>query len=235
MKKIILITFIIFFINNALAKVEKTTFGIDMDIPNDYVLIKKENYEQLKKIAEFSTSSQSNILKPVRENNRSDVDQLIASGTKDKSYLMIIPIPPERFQTHMISFTNMGSDNPTSALLNEYKSNIKKLCDDWFKEIKSEPIYQNLKISEIAIIVKNIVERDYPNSSDIRIVTTSSNDSRSYHINSDKIKKSLGFVPKFSVEDAVKDLCYAYKSKLILNTSSDIYYNMLRLKNLQIK
>lgn len=154
MKKIILITFIIFFINNALAKVEKTTFGIDMDIPNDYVLIKKENYEQLKKIAEFSTSSQSNILKPIRENNRSDVDQLIASGTKDKSYLMIIPIPPERFQTHMISFTNMGSDNPTSALLNEYKSNIKKLCDDWFKEIKSEPIYQNLKISE-CVVEKN--------------------------------------------------------------------------------
>ena len=154
MKKIILITFIIFFINNALAKVEKTTFGIDMDIPNDYVLINKENYEQLKKIAEFSTSSQSNILKPVRENNRSDVDQLIASGTKDKSYLMIIPIPPERFQTHMISFTNMGSDNPTSALLNEYKSNIKKLCDDWFKEIKSEPIYQNLKISE-CVVEKN--------------------------------------------------------------------------------
>ena len=154
MKKIILITFIIFFINNALAKVEKTTFGIDMDIPNDYVLIKKENYEQLKKIAEFSTSSQSNILKPVRENNRSDVDQLIASGTKDKSYLMIIPMPPEKFQTHMISYTNMGSDNPTSALLNEYKSNIKKLCDDWFKEIKSEPIYQNLKISE-CVVEKN--------------------------------------------------------------------------------
>ena len=154
MKKIILINFIIFFINNALAKVEKTTFGIDMDIPNDYVLIKKENYEQLKKIAEFSTSSQSNILKPIRENNRSDVDQLIASGTKDKSYLMIIPMPPEKFQTHMISFTNMGSDNPTSALLNEYKSNIKKLCDDWFKEIKSEPIYQNLKISE-CVVEKN--------------------------------------------------------------------------------
>ena len=162
MKKIILITFIIFFINNALSKVEKTTFGIDMDIPNDYVLIKKENYEQLKKIAEFSTSSQSNILKPVRENNRSDVDQLIASGTKDKSYLMIIPIPPERFQTHMISFTNMGSDNPTSALLNEYKSNIKKLCDDWFKEIKSEPIYQNLKISE-CVVEKN----KFKNTSDV--------------------------------------------------------------------
>lgn len=154
MKKIILITLISFFINSASAKIEKTTFGIDIDIPNDYVLVKKENYAQLKKIVEFSTSSQSNILKPVRENNRSDVDQLIASGTKDKSYLMIIPIPPERFQTHMISFTNMGSDNPTSALLNEYKSNIKKLCDDWFKEIKSESIYQNLKISE-CVVEKN--------------------------------------------------------------------------------
>ena len=146
MKKIILVTLISFFINSALAKIEKTTFGIDMDIPNDYVLIKKENYEQLKKIVEFSTSPQSNILKPVRENNRSDVDQLITSGTRDKSYLMIIPIPPEKFQTHMISFTNMGSDNPTSALLNEYKSNIKKLCEDWFEEIKSESIYTNLQI-----------------------------------------------------------------------------------------
>ena len=154
MKKIILVTLISFFINSALAKIEKTTFGIDMDIPNDYVLIKKENYEQLKKIVEFSTSPQSNILKPVRENNRSDVDQLITSGTRDKSYLMIIPIPPEKFQTHMISFTNMGSDNPTSALLNEYKSNIKKLCEDWFEEIKSESIYTNLQIIE-CIVEKN--------------------------------------------------------------------------------
>jgi len=154
MKKIILITFITFFINSASAKIEKTTFGIDMDIPNDYVLVKKENYEQLKKIVEFSTQPKSQILKPSRENNKSDVDVLITSGTRDKSYLMIIPIPPEKFQTHIISFTNMGSDNPTSALLNEYKSNIKKFCEDWFEEIKSEPIYQNLKINE-CIVEKN--------------------------------------------------------------------------------
>lgn len=154
MKKIILVFFITFFINSASAKIEKTTFGIDMDIPNDYVLVKKENYEQLKKIVEFSTQPKSQILKPSRENNKSDVDVLITSGTRDKSYLIIIPTPPEKFQTHMISFTNMGSDNPTSGLLNEYKSNIKKLCEDWFEEIKSEPIYQNLKISE-CIVEKN--------------------------------------------------------------------------------
>ena len=91
MKKIILVFFITFFINSASAKIEKTTFGIDMDIPNDYVLVKKENYEQLKKIVEFSTQPQSQILKPSRENNKSDVDVLITSGTRDKSYLIIIP------------------------------------------------------------------------------------------------------------------------------------------------
>jgi hypothetical protein len=162
MKKKILVFFITFFINSASAKIEKTTFGIDMDIPNDYVLVKKENYEQLKKIVEFSTQQQSQILKPSRENNKSDVDVLITSGTRDKSYLMIIPIPPEKFQTHIISFTNMGSDNPTSALLNEYKSNIKKLCEDWFEEIKSESIYTNLQISE-CIVEKN----KFKNTSDV--------------------------------------------------------------------
>ena len=162
MKKIILVFFITFFINSASAKIEKTTFGIDMDIPNDYVLVKKENYEQLKKIVEFSTQPKSQILKPSRENNKSDVDVLITSGTRDKSYLMIIPNPPEKFQTHIISFTNMGSDNPTSALLNEYKSNIKKLCEDWFEEIKSESIYTNLQISE-CIVEKN----KFKNTSDV--------------------------------------------------------------------
>ena len=84
----LILFFITFFINSALAKIEKTTFGIDMDIPNDYVLIKKENYEQLKKIVEFSTSPQSNILKPVRENNRSDVDQLITSGASNFDFYL---------------------------------------------------------------------------------------------------------------------------------------------------
>jgi len=56
----------------------------------------------------------------------------------------------------------MGSDNPTSALLNEYKSNIKKLCEDWFEEIKSESIYTNLQISE-CIVEKN----KFKNTSDV--------------------------------------------------------------------
>lgn len=152
MKKIILITIISLWINSALAKVEKTTFGIDIDIPNDYVLVKKENYEQLKKIVEFSTSPQSNILKPLRENNKSDLDQLITSGTRDKSTIIIVPMPPQKLQIHNITLVNIGTANLEKVIASEYKSDLKKFCEDMFEEQKSESlIFQNVKVSECVV------------------------------------------------------------------------------------
>jgi dTDP-D-glucose 4,6-dehydratase len=41
-------------------------------------------------------------------------------------------------------------------------------------------------------------------------VTTPSNDQRSYHISSEKIRRELGFVPKRTIEDAARDLCRAF-------------------------
>jgi phage pi2 protein 07 len=155
MKKIILITFISFWISSALAKVEKTTLGIDIDIPNDYVLVKKENYEQLKKIVEFSTSSQSNILKPLRDNNRSDVDHLMATGTRDKSMLVVVPMPPQKLQLHNIIIVNIGGTYVEKSIVAEYKLDLKKFCDDMFEEAKSvSTSFKNLKISE-CVVEKN--------------------------------------------------------------------------------
>lgn len=155
MKKIILVTLISFFISSASAKVEKTTLGIDIDIPNDYVMVKKENYEQLKKIVEFSTSPQSNIIKPFREDNKSDVDHLIAVGSRDKSYLLIVPMPPQKLQLHNITIVNVGDGNVEKSIVTEYKSDLRKFCDDMLKEIKSESAnFKNLKINE-CVIEKN--------------------------------------------------------------------------------
>ena len=67
--------------------------------------------------------------------------------------------------------------------------------------------YQNMTIMEIAHMVKKVVEREFPKKSPIDIVTTPTDDNRSYHINSDKIKKILGFAPKHTIEEAVRDLC----------------------------
>ena len=85
---------------------------------------------------------------------------------------------------------------------------------------------------EIARLVKKVVEKEFSNKKDIKIVKTKTEDNRSYHINSDKIKNLLGFVPKKSVEMAIRDLCEAFKKDLIPNSfESDSYFNVKKLKN----
>ena len=56
--------------------------------------------------------------------------------------------------------------------------------------------YQNMSIMDIALLVKRIVEQEFPEKGEIAIVTTPSDDNRSYHINSDKVQRVLGFAPK---------------------------------------
>lgn len=69
---------------------------------------------------------------------------------------------------------------------------------------------QNLKVSEVAEVVQAVVRAELGIEASIQ--TTESTDNRSYHINSDKIRDVLGFVPKHTVEDAVRDLCVRFKS-----------------------
>ena len=70
----------------------------------------------------------------------------------------------------------------------------------------------------------------------IKIEREKTDDIRSYHINSDKIKKILNFTPKYSIEDAILELCNAFKKKLLTNTfDDDFYFNVKRLQNIQAK
>lgn len=68
---------------------------------------------------------------------------------------------------------------------------------------------QNLKVSAIAEIVRDVVSREM--GIDASIQATESTDNRSYHVNSDKIRDALRFVPKFTVQDAVRDLCLQFR------------------------
>lgn len=94
--------------------------------------------------------------------------------------------------------------------------------------------FQNMSIMEIARIAKRIVEEMYPDKGDIPIVTTPTDDNRSYHVNSDKIQRVLGFKPKLTVEDAIRDLCVAFRSGKLPNSLDDtFYFNVRRLKELK--
>jgi len=93
--------------------------------------------------------------------------------------------------------------------------------------------YQNLTISRIAEIVRDVVREQFPDRPPIEIVTTPSNDPRSYHINSDKIRRVLGFVPKRTVEDAVRDLCRAFREGKLPNSLQDErYFNVRTMKSI---
>ena len=79
-------------------------------------------------------------------------------------------------------------------------------------------------------------KRAFMHRNKIEIEKLASNDSRSYHINSDKIFQTLGFKAKRSLEEAVKDLCLSFEKGLIVNSfENDLYYNVRRLKNIKAK
>jgi nucleoside-diphosphate-sugar epimerase len=94
--------------------------------------------------------------------------------------------------------------------------------------------FQNMSIMEIARIVKRVVQDMFPAKGEIPIVTTPTDDIRSYHVNSDKIQRMLGFKPRHTIEDAVRDLCAAVKAGKLPNSMDDsFYFNVRRLKELK--
>jgi nucleoside-diphosphate-sugar epimerase len=87
--------------------------------------------------------------------------------------------------------------------------------------------YQNHSVAELAEMVRTTVVQEMPELASIPIVTEPTNDLRSYHISSEKIERVLGWKPKHTIEDAVVDLCRAFRAGRIPNPLTDIrYYNV---------
>ena len=132
-----------------------------------------------------------------------------------------------------------GSQLRPNLHVNDYCETVELLIEAPKNKIENQIFnvgYENLSIMDIAKIVKKVVETEFQEKNNVEIVTSVSDDLRSYHINSDKIKKVLNYSPKLSVEHAIKDLCSAYKNGLFPDSlNNDIYYNVKRLKRLGIK
>ena len=90
--------------------------------------------------------------------------------------------------------------------------------------------YENFKVLELAEKVNQTLGGNIP------IVITPSNDNRSYHVSSKKIKDELGFEAKHAVEDAVLDLKNAFDTGKIPNPMDDIwYYNIKTMQAINLK
>ena len=90
--------------------------------------------------------------------------------------------------------------------------------------------YDNHSVLEIAGIVRDGV------GGDVEIATVPTDDHRSYHISSDKIRRELGYEPKRSIGDAVGDLVTAFDAGKIPDPLNDIqYYNIKTMQALKLK
>lgn len=91
--------------------------------------------------------------------------------------------------------------------------------------------YQNHSVNELAKIIKQTIGDD-----DIVFETVPTDDVRSYHINSDKIREVLGFKPNYTIEDAVASLTDAYKKGIITDgLSNPLYYNIKTMQQINLK
>jgi len=88
----------------------------------------------------------------------------------------------------------------------------------------------NHSILEIADMVKKNID---PN---IVLKKIESEDTRSYHISSEKIKNIIGFKTKLTIEDAVQDLKSAFEKKLLINTfNNEFFFNIKRMQAIKLQ
>ena len=89
--------------------------------------------------------------------------------------------------------------------------------------------YENQSVNKLSQIVQDVVGQD------VEIIKTETDDNRSYHISSEKIKKRLGFEAKSRIRHAVVDLVKAFETGKLQNTFDDEkYFNIKRMQSLNL-
>ena len=90
--------------------------------------------------------------------------------------------------------------------------------------------YDNFTVSDIALTVKEVI------GSDIEIETLPTDDNRSYHVSSEKIKKTLNFTPKHTIKDAIRDLKKAFEEKKLPDSlKNSKYFNIKKMQEIKLK
>lgn len=89
--------------------------------------------------------------------------------------------------------------------------------------------YENQSVKELAETVKSVIGED------VKLITTPTDDNRSYHISSKKIKDELGFEAQHTIREAVEDLKDAFDKGLLQDSlENEKYFNIKRMQNLRL-
>jgi len=82
--------------------------------------------------------------------------------------------------------------------------------------------YQNHSVADIAGIVRSVM------GPDVEVVTTPTDDNRSYRVSSGKIQRELGWAPGHTIEEAVADLRRAFQAGRIPDPMTDSRYSNIK-------
>jgi nucleoside-diphosphate-sugar epimerase len=83
--------------------------------------------------------------------------------------------------------------------------------------------YENHSVKDLAETVKSVI------GDDVELITTPTDDNRSYQVSSKKITAEIGFIPKHTIKEAVEDLKRAFEQGKLPNSLSDERYFNIKL------
>jgi nucleoside-diphosphate-sugar epimerase len=90
--------------------------------------------------------------------------------------------------------------------------------------------YENHAVEEIAEVVRGVL------GPDVEIRKTPTDDLRSYQISSERIRRELGFVPRRTIADAVRDLVSAFEAGEVSSPMDNSrYYNVRRMQECELR
>lgn len=92
--------------------------------------------------------------------------------------------------------------------------------------------YHNHSVMDLGKMAASIVGEKRK----VELQVEPTNDNRSYRVSSDKIAKKLGFVPKFTIEDAMRDIVNAFEENKLPNSLEDMrYFNIKTMKAVNLE
>ena len=87
----------------------------------------------------------------------------------------------------------------------------------------------NHYVKELARQIKLLVKDN------VELIYEKTDDNRSYHISSDKIKNKLNFDYHFTINDAIKDLIYAFETKKLTDTfNNSNFFNIKKMQEINL-
>ncbi len=91
--------------------------------------------------------------------------------------------------------------------------------------------FENRSVEDIAKLVRETL-----GDKTIELEYTPSDDNRSYHVNSDKVRRVLGFETKFTIEDAIRSIADAHRAGKIPDPfKNTMFSNIKRMQELKVE